>query len=122
MAVTTRGIAYPTSSDNIAPLESHFAVLAGSVDDALAKSQSGSTDVFTLGTTVGTSTTIAVVFEDEFLETPNVMGSVITATSGSAYVVNFYNVSVTGFTAKVTRVFGTSNDGNLKVNWIAKAE
>ena len=122
MATTTRGIYYPTSSDNIAPLESHFSLLAGSVDDTLAKSKSGSTSTFTLGTTVGTATTITITFPAAFATIPVITGSVQTAISGAAYVVNFFNVTATGATAKVTRVFGTSNDGNLRVNWMAKVE
>ena len=122
MATTTRGIYYPTSSDNIAPLESHFSLLAGSVDEAMAKSKSGSTAEFTLGTTVGTATTLTITFPAAFASIPTITGSVQTAISGSAYVVNFFNVSASGATAKVTRVFGTSDDGNLQVNWMAKVE
>jgi hypothetical protein len=122
MATTTRGIYYPTSSDSIAPLESHFSVLADSVDGALANSQSGSTAEFTLDTTVGTATTIAITFTEEFPSIPNLIGTVTTAISGSAYSVSFYGASTTGSTVKVHRVFGTSNDGNLKVNWLAKVE
>lgn len=122
MATTTRGIYYPTSSDNIAPLESHFSVLAGSVDTALAKSKSGTTAEFTLGTTVGTATTVSISFPVAFATIPTITGTVQTAISGSAYVVNFFNVTASGATAKVTRVFGTSDDGNLKVNWNAKVE
>jgi hypothetical protein len=40
--------------------------------------------------------------------------------TGSAYNVSFFGVSTTGCTAKITRVAGTSNDGNLFVNWIAR--
>ena len=122
MATTTRGIAYPTSSDNIAPLESHFSLLAGSVDEALANSKSGSTGTFTLGTTVGTATTVTITFPVAFATIPTITGTVQTAISGAAYVVNFFNVTASGATAKVTRVFGTSNDGNLRVNWMAKVE
>jgi hypothetical protein len=120
MATTTNGIYYPTSSDNIAPLESHFSLLAGSVDEALLKSKSGTTSEFTLATTVGTTTTATITFAEAFDAIPTITGSVQTAISGSAYVVNFFNVTASGATAKITRVFGTSNDGNLKVNWIAR--
>jgi hypothetical protein len=122
MATTTRGIYYPTSSNNIAPLESHFSLLAGSVDQAMAKSKSGTTAEFALGTTVGTATTVTVTFPAAFASIPTITGTVQTLISGSAYVVNFFNVTASGATAKVTRVFGTSNDGNLKVNWNAKVE
>jgi hypothetical protein len=37
MASTDKGIVYPTSGDNIAPLETHFASLAQSADDAITE-------------------------------------------------------------------------------------
>lgn len=122
MATTTRGIAYPTASDNIAPLESHFGALASSVDTALAKSVSGTTSTFTLATTVGTATTQTVTFATAFASAPNVTASVNTTTAGAAYTANVYSVSTTGFSVKITRVYGTTNDGNLSVSWNAKVE
>lgn len=117
---TTRGIAYPESSDNIAPLETWFHGMATSIDDALAKSQSGKTSALTIAAPVGNSTTSAITFPTAFTTVPNIVGSVSSTSTGSAYVVTFFNVSTTGCTAKVTRVYGTTNDGNLFVNWIAK--
>lgn len=43
MATTSKGIYYPTPSDNIAPLESHFAAMASSIDVALGGTGSGTT-------------------------------------------------------------------------------
>jgi hypothetical protein len=121
MATTTNGIYYPTSSDNIAPLESVFATMASSVDDAVKKIESGKSTAFTVGTTVGNSNTTAITFASAFATVPSIVGSVQMNATGSAYSVSFHEVSETGCTAKVTRVAGTTNDGNLFVNWIARA-
>lgn len=120
--VTTRNIAYPEASDDIAPLETWFHGMATSIDDALAKNQSGRTTALTLGTTVGTATTATITFPAAFASVPNIVGSVSSTSTNSAYVVTFFNVSTTGCTAKITRVYGTTNDGNLFINWIAKVE
>lgn len=120
MATTTNGIYYPTSSDNIAPLESVFSVMADSIDAAVKTIDSGQSSATTVGTTVGNSNTVAITFSSTFASAPVVFGSVQMAATGSAYNVSFYGVSETGCTAKVTRVAGTSNDGNLYVNWMAR--
>ena len=120
MATTTNGIYYPTSSDNIAPLESVFSTMATSIDTAVKKIQSGTTTAITVGTTVGNSNTAAITFATAFAAAPSIVGSVQMTATGSAYTVNFFAVTTTGCTAKITRVAGTSDDGNLFVNWIAR--
>ncbi len=120
MATTTNGIYYPTSSDSIAPLESVFSTMASSIDDAVKTIDSGKSSAVTVGTTVGNSNTVAITFAATFAAAPSIMGSVEMTASGSAYTVNFFGVTTTGCTAKITRVAGTSSDGNLFVNWIAR--
>jgi hypothetical protein len=120
MATTTNGIYYPTSSDNIAPLESVFSTMATSIDTAVKKIESGTTTATTVGTTVGNANTVAITFASAFAAAPSIVGSVQMSATGSAYNVSFFGVSTTGCTAKITRVAGTSNDGNLFVNWIAR--
>ena len=120
MATTINGIYYPTSSDNIAPLESVFTTLADSVDAAVKKIESGKSTAFTVGTTVGNSNTVAITFASAFASAPSIVGSVEMTATGSAYSVSFHGASTAGCTAKVTRVAGTSDDGNLFVNWIAR--
>jgi hypothetical protein len=120
MATTTNGIYYPTSGDNIAPLESVFATMATSVDAAVKRIQSGRSSSFTVGTTVGNSNTVAITFSPAFSAAPFISGSVQMTASGSAYSVSFFGVTGAGCTAKITRVSGTSSDGNLFVNWIAR--
>lgn len=121
---TTRGIAYPTSGDSIAPLESHFSGMASSIETILAKNVSGKTSTFTIATTLGTAATQTVTFPVAFASgsVPNVTATVSTTTAGSVYVANIYSITNTGFSVKVTRVYGTTNDGNLSVHWNAKVE
>ena len=120
MATTTNGIYYPTSSDPIAPLEGVFSTMATSVDTAVKKIQSGVSSSFVVGTTVGNSNTITVTFPVAFSAAPAITTSLSMTAAGSAYTLAIYAVSATQFTAKVTRVNGTTNDGNLFVNWIAR--
>jgi hypothetical protein len=135
MATTTNGIYYPTSSDPIAPLEGVFSTMATSVDtaittintsfnDAVKIIKSGVTSSFTVGTSVGNSTTVAVTFSSTpvaFSASPAITATLSMAATGSAYAVAIFGVSATGFTAKVTRVNGTTNDGDLFINWIARS-
>lgn len=121
MATTANGIYYPTSSDNIAPLESVFSTMATSVDAAVKKIESDKSTAFSVGTTVGNANTVAITFASAFATVPSIVGSVEMTAAGSAYSVSFHGASTTGCTAKVTRVAGTTNDGNLFVNYIARA-
>ena len=120
MATTTNGIYYPTSSDNIAPLESHFATMATSIDTAVKSIRAGRSSTFTVGTTVGNSNTTTITFSPAFSAAPYITGNVQMSASGSAYSVSFHAVTATSAVAEVTRVTGTSSDGNLQVNWIAR--
>jgi hypothetical protein len=94
--------------------------MADSIDAAVKNVQSGTTTAVTVGTTVGNSNTAAITFATAFAAVPSIVGTVQMTATGSAYNVSFFGVSTTGCTAKITRVAGTSNDGNLFVNWIAR--
>jgi hypothetical protein len=122
MATTDKGIYYPTSSDNIAPLETHFAGLASSVDSSLQKIKSGTTATFTGPGSVGTSVTpTAVVFDTAFSSTPSVVANVVGGSSAVlSYGVVIHTVSPTGFTAKVFKnTSATTAETGLRINWIA---
>jgi hypothetical protein len=128
MAITTNGIYYPTSGDNIAPLEGIFATMATSVDTAIAGVKtaakivaSGQTAAITVGTSVGNSATASISFGSAFTAAPTITGSLQMTATGSAYAISFFDVTSTGCTVKVSRVNGTTNDGNLFINWIARS-
>jgi hypothetical protein len=121
MATTPKGIYYPTSSDNIAPLETHFSGLASSVDTALSKIQAGKTGTFTGPSAVGTSISpSAIVFPEEFSTIPNVSVTLVGGSSAvEGYSVVIHGVSTTQFTAKVFKTAGTAAETGLSLQWIA---
>jgi hypothetical protein len=120
MATTTNGIYYPTSGDNIAPLESHFSTMATSIDTAVKKIESGSSSTFTVGTSVGNSNEVTITFASAFSAAPSINATLEMTAAGSAYALAVHSVTTTTFKVKVTRVNGTSNDGNLQIDWIAR--
>ena len=122
MATTSKGIYYPTSSDNIAPLETHFSGLASSVDSALNKIQSGVTATFTGPAAVGASTSpTAITFPTAFATSPAISATLFGGSSAvEAYTVVIHSVSTTGFTAKVFKTNGTGTaETGLRVHYIA---
>lgn len=122
MATTSKGIYYPTSSDNIAPLESHFSGLASSVDTLFSKIKSGTTATFTGPAAVGASVSpTAITFATAFTVAPSITATLVGGSSGvGAYTVVIHTVSTTGFTAKVYKTNGTSTaETGLKVSWVA---
>ncbi len=127
MATTTRGIIYPTSSDNIAPLETHFANLASSTNTALdtiastvpAATLAGSTS-FTGPATTGASVSVPVTFGSTLSAAPKVTVTVQGGSSVSPYAVAIAgSPSTGGFTATVYRIAGTTAE-SLVLNWMAK--
>lgn len=117
MATTTsRGVYHPTSGDQIAPLETHFALLASSVNDRLAVSGAKS---FTGPASTAGTVTVSVTFANAFTSAPLITASVQGNGASSAYVATIYNVTTTGFSAIVYRVNGSTAETGLKLNWIA---
>jgi hypothetical protein len=117
MATTTaRGIYHPTSGDSIAPLETHFALLASSVNDRIPVSDQ---KLFTGPASTGGTVSVSVTFATAFSATPNVYATVEGTSVSSAYAVTLYNVTTTGFSATVYRINGSTAEANLSLNWIA---
>lgn len=117
MAITSKGITYPTSSDNIAPLETHFANLANRADNVgvVAGSQ-----LFNGPATTGASVDVSVNFGQTLSSTPLVTAVVQGSSAVSAYSVTIVNApSTTGFTAKVYKLSGGSVESNLYLVWMA---
>jgi hypothetical protein len=121
MATTSKGIYYPTSGDNIAPLETHFSGLASSVNDALSKIQAGKSPTFTGPGAVDTSISPSpIVFPEEFSTIPSVNAIVVGGSSAvNGYTVVVHGVSTTQFTAKVFKTSGTATETGLSLNWTA---
>lgn len=128
MASTTKGIIYPTSGDNIAPLETHFASLAQSVDDAIVDTETalGKSPImgyksFTGPESTGSTVDVTVTFAAAFDAAPFVVATVQGGGSVSAYSVTLTGTpNVNGFTAKVYRLSGSTAETDLYLHWIAK--
>lgn len=117
MAATTKGVIYPTSSDNIAPLETHFANLANSADNAGVLSGS---ELFTGPSDTNTPVDVFVSYGETLTGTPVVVANVQGSSSASGYVVTLSGApGTTGFTARVHRLSGTGADSSLRIDWIA---
>jgi hypothetical protein len=142
MASTSKGIVYPTSGDNIAPLETHFSALASSVNTALISidediTEQG-TEIETLQTAIGniqkgrfSSITgpqyrnspkyVGVIpFSSRFDGVPVVTASVSsTLATTSGYVVTVFAVTDLQFQARIWKINDTVEVETLTLNWIA---
>ena len=117
MANTTKGITYPTSSDSIAPLETHFANLADSADNAGVISGSFG---FTGPSDTTTPVNIFVSYGVTLSGTPVVVCNVRGGSGASGYVATISGApGTTGFTARVHRLSGTGADSSLYIDWMA---
>lgn len=127
MASTTRGIIYPTSSDNIAPLETHFANLANSVEEALDDITAGTgstvitgTQSFTGPASTGSTVDVAVTFPTVQTTVPVVVCTVRGPNPTSAYIATIAgSPTLSGFTATIYKASGASAE-SLVLDWIAK--
>jgi hypothetical protein len=128
MAATTRGIAYPTSGDSIAPLETHFASLANTADSALdnLKTEIGISPISGVYSFVGpaaasTYVDVSITFPESFAAAPDVVLTVQGGATMSPYVANILgNISISGFTARIYRIAGSTAETDLLLNWMAK--
>lgn len=128
MAQTTRGISYPTSGDNIAPLETHFHSMATSIDGAIddvvtevGKSPIAGIQSFTGPASTGATVDVSVTFPTSFTVAPTVVLSVEGSGTMSPYFAYILGTpSISGFTARVYRVAGSTAETNLYIHWMAK--
>lgn len=117
MATTNKGIYYPTSSDQITPLETVFASVAATADNAGVISGS---QLFTGPSATGGVVTVNVTFPVTLSAAPHVTATVKGGTSTSVYAVTIVgNPTTTGFTAKVFRCDGSTAQTDLYLTWMA---
>jgi hypothetical protein len=113
---TTKGILYPTSNDNIAPLETWLHTLATDADNAGVISGS---KTFTGPASAGSSVTVTVTVSPVHLSTPNFFAVVQGSAAGSPYICNVYGTPTPDtFFVKVYRVAGSTAE-SLKLVWMA---
>jgi hypothetical protein len=116
MAITAKGIYYPTSTDAITPLESVFSTVASSVDEAVPLS--GTQDVVFTGTTAGSTQTATVSFPSTLSAAPTLVQVTVRGpvSSSSSYVATVTNSSATNFTVVLYRLNAGSSQ-TVKVVW-----
>lgn len=118
MAVTNKGVVYPTSSDNIAPLETHFANLASSADNIGVIA--GRTQ-FTGPDATGSTMDVEVTFASTAPLNSKVTANVETTANGSCYAVTLLeSPTVNGFKVRVYRLNGSTPEA-LKLAWIVSS-
>ena len=129
MASTPKGIVYPTSGDNIAPLETHFASLASTADDAIeeletqvealetelddykdevGKIPQTGTYAFTGSTSTTSPTELEITFPSGgyFSVAPTVVATVSGANNSGAYLPTLHDVTADKFEVRVWRLTG----------------
>jgi hypothetical protein len=117
MANTTKGVTYPTSGDNIAPLETHFANLASSADNVGVVS---GIESFTGPTAAATPATVTVTFPFELDSAPNLTANVGGSAGSYPYIVTVYSTpSTTQFVAKIHCLSTISSAETLNLYWMA---
>ena len=117
MANTNKGVYYPTSSDVITPLETHFAGLAATADNVGVVS--GKT-LFTGPSSTGGVVSVSVTFPDALSAAPYVTATVKGGNTTSVYAVTIVgDPTTTGFTAKVFRCDGSTAETDLYLVWHA---
>jgi hypothetical protein len=114
--LTPKGISYPTSSDNIAPLETHLAQLAGTSDNTgVLSGKAGFTGPGSVGATVNVNVTFGLTLKADAVVTCTVKAGA----GASSYIATIVSTTPTTFSAKVYRLNGSGADSTLVLHWIA---
>lgn len=117
MATTTKGITYPTSGDNIAPLETHFANLASSADNTGVIS---GVESITGPTAAASPVTVTVTFPFELDSAPNLTATIGGSAGSNPYIVTVYSTpSTTQFVVKVHCLSTIAVAETLNLYWMA---
>jgi len=110
MAITSKGIYYPTSTNQITPLESVFASVADSVDEAIPLSGSYSVQL-----TVAAANTqvVSVAFDETLSVAPEKIQVTVRgpASGSSNYIATVTNSTIDGCTVNVYRIDGSGTQG-----------
>ena len=141
MASTDKGIVYPTSGDNIAPLETHFASLAQSADDAIVEVETLAQDaadavealrndignipqvgkfVFTGPSAAATPAALTITLPAGYFSTaPTVVATVSGINTSNAYFPVLHSITASQFQVRVWTTNATAGE-SLTLQWIAK--
>jgi len=114
--ITNKGIIYPTSSDNIAPLETWLSNIANKADNAGIVS---GVKTFTGPASAGASVTVTVTVDPALSVAPNIVAAVQGSAAASPYICNVYGTPTADtFVVKVYRVAGSTAE-SLTLVWMA---
>ena len=117
MATTNKGVYYPTSSDQITPLETVLANIADTADNVGVISGE---QLFTGPSATGSTVNVTVTFPFTFSTAPKVVAGVRAPTGTSVYAVTIVGTpSTTGFTARIFRCNGSTAETDLRLVWTA---
>jgi len=141
MASTSKGIVYPTSGDNIAPLETHFASLAQSADEAIGDVQTLAEEVeasvetlrddigdipqvgafaFTGPSAAATPVALTITLPSGYFSTaPTVVATVSGINTSKAYFPVLHSITTSQFQVRVWTTNATASE-SLTLQWIAK--
>jgi hypothetical protein len=117
MPTTNKGIYYPSSSDQIAPLQTILGNIAQTADNVgIITGEQG----FTGPATTGGVLTVNVSFAAPLASVPKIFTTVRGGTGASVYAVTILgDPTVNGFSARVFRCNGSTAETNLKLTWAA---
>lgn len=116
-STTNKGIYSPTSSDQIAPLETILANIANTADNVGVVTGQ---QLFTGPSATGGVVTVSVTFPFALDAAPKVIASVKGSAGASVYAVTVVgDPTTTGFSAKVFRCNGSTAETNLYLVWAA---
>lgn len=117
MAITPKGIFYPTKTDQVTPFESVFATIATSVDNAVPLS--GSELIAFNGTTAGSTQTATITFPSELASAPDYIQVTVRGpvSGSSSYVATVTNSSTTDFTVTIYRLNTDGASQSINVVW-----
>lgn len=116
MAITSKNIYYPVSTDQITPLESVFSTMASSIDAALPLS---GTQAVTYTATAGNTQSVTVTFASALSAAPTKILCTVRgpASGSSSYIVTVTNSTTTNFTALIYRLGGSTGTQSLTLTW-----
>lgn len=117
MPTTSKGVYYPSSSDQISPLQTILGNIAQTADNIgmLTGEQ-----LFTGPGATGETVTVNVTFASALSAAPKIFTTVKGGTGASVYAVTILgDPTVNGFSAKVFRCNGSTAETNLKLTWAA---
>lgn len=117
MATTNKGVYYPTSSDQIAPLETVLANIADTADNVGVITGQ---QLFTGPSATGGVVTVSVTFPFTLSAAPKVVAGVKGSAGASVYAATVVgNPTTTGFSAKIFRCNGSTAENDLYLVWTA---